>query len=447
MISGLLFSVQRSFTFIKAHPQIQFALLLIIVLPLAFLYTSNAFLEAGRSNQDKLQRDRIGLLHDSFVVLLEATNFDTAIAQTQLEKIADLNPDITKFRIVEQQQNTFLVRAGLDTTLVGEEEANKALYQTAAVRFDESLIFPFMEDGVRVWQSVRAISTEGGTYFILTENNFSQIDQYFAEQERTAYVTLGLVYALVLVIAYWHISSVNYRQLYQEAQQAIATKDLFTNLIAHELRAPLTAMKGYASMLQESDLSETNRTYAKRIEEAGNRLLTIVNDLLDVARIQSGKLKVDIEETNLEGVSLAVLEELQSSAKAKDLELISEVPSGLMVAADPKRLHQVLINIISNAIKYTKTGSITIVAETKIRSIEIRIKDTGMGIGAADREKLFAPFFRVDSTDVSAITGTGLGMWITRQFLELMGGTIAIESIKNVGTHVVITLPLPTVSK
>jgi signal transduction histidine kinase len=96
---------------------------------------------------------------------------------------------------------------------------------------------------------------------------------------------------------------------------------------------------------------------------------------------------------------------------------------------------------VSNAIKYTQNGAIELSIEEKSAYIEVRVKDTGMGISAEDQKKLFAPFFRVANEDVSKITGTGLGMWITKQLIELMGATIGVESIKGVGTHIVISIP------
>jgi signal transduction histidine kinase len=108
---------------------------------------------------------------------------------------------------------------------------------------------------------------------------------------------------------------------------------------------------------------------------------------------------------------------------------------------DGKRLHQALTNLVSNAIKYTNKGTISLSLDDKYAYVEIRVKDTGMGISSDDQKKIFAPFFRVENEDVSKITGTGLGMWITKELIELMGATIGVESIKGVGTHVVITLP------
>ncbi len=442
MISKLLFALETAWSYVKQHPQIQFAFLLIFVLPLLFLYSSNQFLEAGRANQDKLQRDRVGLLHDSFASLLSATEFNPATAQKELMAISELNQDITKFRVVWQNGKEFTPIAALDESILGRSEEGISLYQASAARFDESLIFPFFLNDVRYWQSVRAIqATDGQNFFILTENSFEQVDSYLKNQERTAYMSLLLVYVVLLGIAFWLIRLTNYRSLYDQAEQAIKTKDLFSNMIAHELRAPLTAIKGYSAMAAESDDLAKNKEHAGKITAASDRLLAIVNDLLDIARIQSGKLSFEIEKHNVQDTISAVQAELLISAQQKNIAISIENDASEAIAlVDPKRLHQALTNLVSNAIKYTKEGEISISAEEKTTVVELRVKDTGMGISAEDQQKLFAPFYRVESTDVSKITGTGLGMWITRQLIELMGGSIGVESIKGVGTHVVISL-------
>ena len=444
MISKALYSLESAWGYVRNYPQIQFALLLVIVLPLAFLYSGNQFLEAGKANQNKLQRDRIGLLHDSFISLLRATDFDTVLVQNEIESIAVVNPDITKFRVVQQSGSDFTIVSALDSSLLNTTETEISIYQTAAVRFDESLIFPFEFRGERLWQAVRATqASDGSFYYVLTENSFATTDAYFASNERQAYYVLGFLYLFVLAIAYWHIRSTDYKLRYKEAQNAIKTKDLFTNMIAHELRAPLTAMQGYASMVIEADeTTDTNRQYAERINSSSARLLTVVNDLLDVARIQSGKMSVEKSEADIATTVRAVVDELQASAVKKSITVThNNADTPILVLIDQKRMHQALTNLVSNAIKYTKQGAIEIeLIETAIK-VELRVKDTGMGISAEDQKQLFAPFFRVQSDDVSQITGTGLGMWITRQLIELMGATIGVESIKGVGTHIVVTIP------
>ena len=286
------------------------------------------------------------------------------------------------------------------------------------------------------------ITVDGRDFFLLTANSRESVDRLFTIRLQKTLFSLVPIYLFILALAYWHIKLTDYRYLYINVRKANEMKDLFTNMIAHELRAPLTAMRGYASMIDESAEDEEQRKYALRIKDSSERLLAIVNDLLDVARIQSGKLSVVHESYDVSEVVIAVTDELHVSAYEKHIKLShSGAIETHLAVGDRKRLHQALTNLVSNAIKYTPEGGIELALEEKYASIEIRVKDTGMGISSEDQKQLFAPFFRVQNDDVSKITGTGLGMWITKQLIELMGGKIAVESIKGVGTHLVLTLP------
>lgn len=445
MISHMLFALQKAVLYVKNHPQIFFVLILLIIFPLLFLYTGQQFLDVGRANQERLQKDRVGLMHDVFSSLLSATNFDTDIIQSEFNKVAALNPDILDYKISKSEQGKIIPVVSFldeDTGISGNE---LDLYRNASVRLDESIIFEVYENGERVWLTYRAVANEAGIlYFIYTKLSLKSIDDLFSSRERMAYFSLVFVYFFIAALAYWHIRLTDYRYLYINAKKANETKDLFTNMIAHELRAPLTAIRGYASLLDEKLVDAEQKKYASRVKESSERLITIVNDLLDVARIQSGKLSVTKEEIDIAAIVVDVIDELKISAKEKNIQLTYSKSNDRYIAmADKKRLHQALTNLVSNAIKYTQNGSIELSLEEKKAYVEIRVKDTGMGISSEDQKKLFAPFFRVAQDDVSKITGTGLGMWITKQLIELMGATIGVESIKGVGTHIVISLHRP----
>jgi len=442
MISRLLYALENGFGYIKKHPHILFVFVLLVAVPLLFLYTGQQFLEVGRANQDRLQKDRVGLLQDATAAMLAAVDYDATRLQSHIETLAEQNPDIEQFGIVRAANTEFTVVAAIDRDQVGERIADTTLYERSALSVDESLVFEFSPNGERTWLAFRTVPSGTDTYFVFTQVSLATIDAAFAQKERGAYYSLVFVYLVFIAITFWLIRVTDYRYLYLETKKANQTKDLFTNMIAHELRAPLTAVRGYAELLETEQDAVARKKYTTRIKNSSERLITIVSDLLDVARIQSGKLTTVKESVNISAVVTAVLDELRVSADEKNIGLTSAGTDVVHIAtADEKRMHQVITNLVSNAIKYTKEGTIEIALTENPIHIELRVKDTGMGIGAADQQKLFAPFFRVQSTDVDAITGTGLGMWITRQMIELMGATVGVESIKGVGTHIVVTIP------
>ncbi len=442
MISRLLFALQKAALYVKDHPQILFVLILLIVFPLLFLYTGQQFLDAGRANQERLQKDRVGLMHDAFSALLLGTDINTAVIQRELLKVTSQNPDIIDYKISKAENGDIVPVIAYREEDRGTAEESTDLYRSASVRLDESIIFETYDQGERVWHAYRAVeAADGSIYFIYTAMSLQAIDDLFAAKEHGAYLSLVFVYFFIVALAVWHIKLTDYRYLYITAKKANETKDLFTNMIAHELRAPLTAIRGYATLIEEKVEDKDHKLYAQRVRDSSERLISIVNDLLDVARIQSGKLAVNTAYTDIQEVATSVIADLRIIAKEKNITLdYTSSGKDFFATADRKRLYQALTNLVSNAIKYTPEGSIEISLEEKAMLVELRVKDTGMGISAEDQKKLFAPFFRVATADVSKITGTGLGMWITKELIELMGGKVGVESIKGIGTHVVVTL-------
>lgn len=444
MIRKLAHLTQVGYTYIRSHPQLLMTIVLIVVIPVAFIMSGQQFLIAARDNQERLEKDRVGIMHDLFSSFVVATSFNAETIQQEIEHIVSLNPDITEFILAHEEGSSVRIVAAQDKIFLNTTVPNPQLFRIANADPNESIITPFAKDGVRYWQSVRYVSgTDNDHYYIYLETSLQHVDELFAKRITEAYLWLVLILAVVLILIVRHVRLIDYSYLYSETKKANEMKDLFTNMIAHELRAPLTAMRGYASMIRENEAVTLDaRTHATKIEDAAGRLVLIVSDLLDVARIHSGKLAMTKAEVDIQTIIASVLEAMQSVAQEKNIILLQEgMRAPLMLSIDEKRLHQALTNLVSNSLKYTNAGSITVTVEERADRVEIRVKDTGMGISADNQKNLFAPFFRVASAEVDQTVGTGLGMWITKQLIELMQGSIGVESIKGVGTHIVVTLP------
>lgn len=443
MNSNLLKTLKQGYGYVGRHPQLLLTLLLIIVIPFAFLFSAQQFLRAGENNQERLEKDRLGMLHDVFSSLLRASSFDTSRVQDEITNISTLNPDIIEFSVAKDVGGVITVFASKNTEQINAPVQDPHAYRMSIIHPNESIITPHAESGIRYWKSYRLVSHDSSPYYIYTKTSLEHIDTLFASRVREAYYILFAILLVVLLLTIHHVRMIDYAYLYAQVKEANDTKDLFTNTVAHELRAPLTAIRGLASMISESkDVSTENLRNAKNIDLAASRLVTIVGDLLDVARIQSGQLIIEKQQIDVQMTINSVIDTMQSQANEKHIALKQEGTTGqFFVTTDPKRLHQALTNVVSNAIKYTPSGSITIAIADIGQNVELRIKDTGMGISADNQKNLFTPFFRVKRQEVSTIVGTGLGMFITKQLIERLGGSIGIESIKGIGTHVVIVLP------
>jgi two-component system, NarL family, sensor histidine kinase BarA len=237
---------------------------------------------------------------------------------------------------------------------------------------------------------------------------------------------------------------------WKDAKSANQTKSHFVATTSHELRNPLNAIINCIRVVREElcDTREEEMEFLTRAEEAAIDLLGIINDLLDISKMEAGKLSVAIELIDLGKLLKDVINFQSVNVQQKGLKLICEqLIEEIPVNADAGKLKQVLINIIGNATKFTEEGSITV--STKIESIDeksviiVSVKDTGVGVDSAQQDKLFRPFVMVDAQNTRKFGGTGLGLAISRNLMELMGGMITLDSGGiNQGTTVSIILPL-----
>lgn len=222
-------------------------------------------------------------------------------------------------------------------------------------------------------------------------------------------------------------------------------KDEFVFIAAHELRTPVTAIRGYAEMLGDvsKEIPPSAREFVTRLQQSGGRLATLVNDLLEVARSQAGRLKVQTSPQDMVTIITTILAELKPLAEEKSHVINFSPPVSLpQVLADKDKLQEVLVNLVGNAIKYTPPqGQVEVGVKLDGDNIITWVKDNGIGIAPEDQAKLFQRFFRVESDETRGIQGTGLGLFIVRQIIEHMNGRIWVESAKGKGSTFLFSLP------
>lgn len=241
--------------------------------------------------------------------------------------------------------------------------------------------------------------------------------------------------------------NVELQHMMEKAQESDRLKTEFLANMSHELRTPLNAIIGFAQVMIEGidgDITDVQRKDLTAIYQSGMHLLEMINDILDVAKIEAGQMTLDLEETRLVEVIQSVMSSAKGLVKGKAIELRTEVAADLpTIRVDRTRLRQIVLNLVSNAAKFTTKGRILVKAVQESKTIQVSVSDTGMGIRQEDLPKLFKEFRQLDASTTRNQSGTGLGLAIAKRFVELHGGRIWVESQLGIGSTFSLSLPLP----
>lgn len=308
------------------------------------------------------------------------------------------------------------------------------------VRTHYPQVVPVMEAGG--YQSAIALPLHTSTQVLGTLTfNFTVENPLNEAQEQTLRAFAGQC-ALAMERALLYESE---RTARGEAEAANRAKSEFLARMSHELRTPLNAIDGYAELLQlgiRGALNEQQMHDLQRIRRSQKHLLTLIDDVLSFARIESGVLRIDVKPVDvLTAVELAC-EAVTPQLSAKQLTLDKDIATELYALCDPEKLQQILLNLLSNAVKFTTTGGLTIAARVQNDVVEIDITDTGKGIPQGRLQDVFEPFVQVDASTTRTAGGTGLGLTIARDFARRMDGDLAIvQSEPGQGSTFRLTLP------
>lgn len=231
-----------------------------------------------------------------------------------------------------------------------------------------------------------------------------------------------------------------------ELKQLELLKSQFVNMAAHELKAPLTAIQGFLEMVVDKTLGdepETYDNYLRRSLERSKTLITLINDLLNISRIQAGKIRREIERLDLSQQAQSAADFFANEIEKHGLTLETEFADGLVIDADREEIQRLLTNLISNAIKYNRPqGSVTLRTSREKGSARLDVSDTGIGMKPEEKERLFEEFFRAKNPHTRSITGTGLGLTLVKKIVDSYAGRIEAESEYEKGTTFTLYLPL-----
>ena len=443
--------------------QLVYGIVLIILIPLLIAYNTHFIIGKYNEGLDvALQRQAL-IVSRSISVLIKDDLNNEKIIQEKIQELSNENPDFYELSILIPDDNNFKIIASSKENDIGKT-LSFYYYQLAWTKEDgsglatdslklatteegQALVQGFSKDD-RFWLiAIPMNDSSGKKQSLLTMKISSKIVDDLTNDNRNASIYfLMITIFIVILFLLATIRLWDYAILYKKIKEVDQMKDEFISIASHELRTPLTSIKGYLSLIIEGTYGKIENKDMKeglnRAVLSTQRLEVLVDDLLNVSRIEQGRLDVENKNIKIEPIIQEITDQLKVSADEKNLLLEYIKPKEKLpsVSADPEKLKQALVNLIGNSIKYTEKGSVKITSLIKNNKLEIKIADTGIGMSAEEQKHLFEKFHRVQNEKTAEIVGTGLGLWITKQIIELMKGKIYLESMKGVGTQVTVEL-------
>jgi signal transduction histidine kinase len=435
----------KALLFIKDNITIVYSLLLALLIPGAFFVNNYLVNSSYEKNIDQIiQRKAVTVENIINVFLLNEV--DSQKIQEAIMKIISENPEIISLSVLRPVAGggDFSVLASNNLESVGKSTQN-TVQNVLAWSQPDGIAFLGKNAGGRFWQVTKAFKNATGGKIGLLEVSFSLSDSD-ALIDRTiynSYIVMILTILVVVLLVANQARLLGYAVSLTRLKEIDKMKDMFISMASHELRTPLAAIKGYLELLGEKNIPDDKKAhYMENIFLSVGRLDNLVEDVLEVSRIEGNRLPMEISVFEPASTIIQSIEEISPQAIQKGLALNFEPVAPIKIKADQNRLKQILINLLGNAIKYTEKGSIDVKTFIKNDEFGILVADTGVGISAQDMPKLFQKFSRIKNDKTRDIIGTGLGLWVAFEIAKRMQGRIAVESIEGVGSHFTVWLPI-----
>lgn len=308
-------------------------------------------------------------------------------------------------------------------------------------------------NSAQAWNVMTPIMDNDSNVIAIISASFLTVDAQEAINSayQTSFIVLIISIILVMGLLFRHFRLVGYINLLAKQRELNQTMNDFLSVATHELKAPTTIIKGYLSNIMDGDYGTVNEPIKEPINVAllqTDRLNSLVQDLLNVSRVEQGRIQYKLTAVDTVKILNTITTNYHSVAENKGLQLIyTPIENNNFIYADEGRVQEIFTNLIDNAIKYTATGSVTVTQQISKGFVTTNFRDTGFGISPEAKERLFQRFYRVQTSQTQGISGTGLGLWIIKQYITAMNGTIEVETMEGVGSNFIVKLPIADINQ
>lgn len=426
-----------------------YSIALLIIIPVLIVANTLVMASAVRGDFDTELRRKAALANSLMAEAAKANLAKPADLQQQVAAYMSASQELRRINIAQPADNSggsqFKVVASSEGAAVGQTRTD--LRYVAAATNRQAVAQSVTEsNGERVWSVVSPIIVGGDVRAVVaTDVSSRQADNLIGN---TLVQSIGIVCATVVLISLLlvnHFKFVQYAMLFRKLKEVDQLKNDFLSVATHELRAPMTVIKGSIENLTDGiggKVDKQGKETLATIYAETDRLTNLVNDLLNVSRLEQGRISYDFQTIDARDTCERLVKQFTAKAEAKGLKISYEKPAqSATVSVDPGRLTEIMTNLIDNAIKYSRQGTVIVSHKDDDGHVRLSVRDTGIGIAAKDRDRLFSRFYRVQTDQTASIPGTGLGLWIIKQYIEAMHGTISIDSLENVGTEFIVEFP------
>lgn len=440
---------QRAIQFIKENPSMIYSLVLVVIIPASFFINTYIINSNYEKDIDRVTQRKAVLAENIINNLIDDKINNQKELQSFVKKIVDENKDeIISLSIIKPNgMDNFEVFASSSLDLIGKNQ-NDSLQNVIAWSKPEGIAFLDSNEDGRFWNVTKTLVNSSNEKVALVAMAFSlrDTDQLINRTIINSYWVLAIIILIVILLVSNQARLFGYAITLSKLKEIDKMKDMFISMAGHELRTPLTAIKGYVDLLKDKkEITSDKESYGfiNNVTISIDRLQNLVNDILEVSRLEGNRLPVEITSFDPDPIVKQSVEEMIIKAKEKNLALTYEPSQApIIIKADENRFKQILINLIGNSIKYTEKGSIAITETVKDNEFLLTVADTGIGISAENLSNLFHKFYRIQNEKTKGITGTGLGLWITLEIVKRMKGNITVESIEGTGSHFTVHLPI-----